>query len=345
MSGAINLTPTWVASLETNMRKIVATDFERLSTDAAAKFSCFAKEVPSLSMKEQFMWVIDTAFMDYTDKYGGTVEFQELQMAYHEFENSAVATGYEINRFKLEDLDGGGVSMAAEYARQMAFKAAYWPVQQVLKAVNNGHLATSLTYDGLPFFSASHLLNPINAATGTYSNLIAAKPIDRTNAATLDIAFNNLCDVVASIETFKNPDGLTPRNLKIKGIAVPPALRGRAVQLTNAKFIAQAVGSAGGSGDIEAVVSNWGFGQPYVFPELGAAFGGSDTSYYIMIEDAGTSTVGAIGYSNREPFRVVYNGEMTDADLSRANKLQWVLRARNNTFYMHPYLLIKVNAT
>jgi phage major head subunit gpT-like protein len=335
------------------MQIIIAEDYPRLMNDLAPTFSSFAKERPSTGMKEQFQWLIDTAGIQYVDKFGGDIKFSELMVHFKEFENQAATSGFEIPRFKLEDIDGGGIELAAGYARQIAYQAAYWPVKQVTKAVRDGGLATSLAYDGQIFFSTAHPVNPVNnrvnvvyandftgGASGIYPG---ACPIDAS--VTLQVAFDNLMKVIAYVRSLKAPDGDSPRKLRVKGIAVPPALQARALQLTNAKFIAQAVSGGGGSGDIEAIVSNWGLGQPLVVDELASNFtNGSDTTWYLLIEQNDSDQVGAIGYSNREPFKVVYNGEMTDAQLSRSTMLQWVLRGRNTTFYMHPYLLFRVRA-
>jgi hypothetical protein len=127
---------------------------------------------------------------------------------------------------------------------------------------------------------------------------------------------------------------------------VPPALQARAQQLTNARFIAQAAASGGGSADVEYVVNNWGYGQPVVAPELGSAFtNGSDTSYYVVAEQLASDELGSLLYIEREPFSIVYNTGMTDAQLRRASTLQWTIKGRNVVGYGHPYLLFKVKAS
>jgi Mu-like prophage major head subunit gpT len=345
------LTPRFVTDLETRMKTVSTQEYQRLSAVGAEAF-LFAKERPSTGMREQLIWMMDTAKIEYVDKFGGTVKFEEMVANIKEYENKAATAGLKLNAYQFDDLNGGGIEQAANWARQIGHLAAYWPREQILTAVRNGELATSTTYDGQAFFSTAHPVNPFDTVTGNFANLFTgaasgvypgACPIDAS--VTLDVAFTNLQKVFTYISTLKMANGVSPRMLKIKGIAGPTALMPRLLQLTNAKYIGQPGTGGLATADVEAIVRNWGLGMPYEIPELGAAYtNGSDTSYYMLIEQAGSDEVGAIGYSNREPFQIVYNGPQTDAQLARNNELQWVVRGRNATFYMHPYLLFKVKA-
>ncbi len=135
---------------------------------------------------------------------------------------------------------------------------------------------------------------------------------------TLDVAVDNLAKVIAYIASIKMPNGEDPRGLRVKGLLVPPALTARASQLTQAEYIAQAAASGGGSGDIRAIISRWGFGVPQQADELASVFtGGSDTTYYVIAEQITSSELGAMVYVNREPFQMIFHGPMTDAQLAR----------------------------
>jgi phage major head subunit gpT-like protein len=199
------------------------------------------------------------------------------------------------------------------------------------------------------FFSGSHPLNPFDASVGTYTNNFTAGsgpgavPID--TSVTVDVALANLGKAIQYVHTLKMPNGVDPRGLRVSKLVVPSALVPRAQQLTNAKYIAQAAASGGGAADIEAMVANWGLGAPEEAPELSAAFGGSDVDYYLLAESITSDDVGAFTYVNREPFQIVYNGEMTDAQLARVNELQWLTRGRNVVGLGHPYLAFRCRAT
>lgn len=347
------LTVSYLFDIERRMQIVGAEEYQRLLSNLW--FRRVTKEFPMDGKSLRLQWLMDTAGIQYTDRLGGGVEFEELMMNSWEFTAKAATNGFKLNVNQFKDVDGGGINLAASWARQTASYGAYWPQKQVAATINGGAAAASLGYDGVPFFATNHPINPLNTAIGTYANLLTstasgiypgAVPIDVANASTVDVAFNNLQKAIAYINGgLTMPNGVDPRFLKVRALIVPTALTMRAQQLTNAKFIAQAASSGGGSGDVEAVVRNWGIGEPIEAPELGSAFGGSDTDYYLAAETITSDPVGAILYGNREPFSIVYNTGMTDAQLQVANELQWSNRGRNVFTYGHPYLLFRCKAT
>lgn len=343
------LTPSFTMDLERRMRVVSAREYERLSRNLY--WQKLAKEMPSTGRAERLIWLLDSAKIEYVSRLGGEVTFDDIISNTTEFEAKAATAGLKLNRFQLEDHDGGGVQLAAHWSRQMGSYAAYWPQKQVAQAIRvNGN-----TYDGLSYFNAAHPLNPFESV-GTYANDFTgaasgiypgAVPID--SSVTLDVALTNIGKAIAYVNSIKMPNGEDPRGLHITGIMGPSALVPRMQQLTNAKFIAQAGTGGAGSGDIEAVVRNWGLGEPIEAPELGSAFttgaAGSDTTYYLIAEGLTSDDVGGLVYVNREPFSIVYNGEMTSDALARMNELQWLTRGRNVVGYGHPYLLFRCKAT
>jgi phage major head subunit gpT-like protein len=347
------LTPRFLIDLETRMRIIANTEYSRLTS--ALWYKNAAKEMPMTGMRERLVWLLDTARIEYVNKFGGEITFEDILSNTVEYESKAATAGLKLNRAQLDDHDGGGVQLAAQWTRQITAQGAYWPQKQIAKLINAGDQSGSTAYDGQLFFSGSHPLNPFDSTVGNYSNILTggasgsypgACPIDAATVPAIDTAFNNLAKAITYVSTFKMPNGEDPRMLKVKGLLVPPALVPRAQQLTNARYIAQAASSGGAAGDIEAVIRNWGLAQPIEGTELGSAFtNGSDTSYYLLIEQAGSDELGALNYMTREQFSIVFNGEMNDAQLARANELQWFTRGRNVATYGHPYLMIKVKAT
>lgn len=345
------LTPEFVFALEQRMRVIAAQTYPALLENLV--YNRFTKELTSTGRKERLIWMLDTAGIDYVNALGNEVEYDNLVSNTVEYEAQAATKGFQINKNDLEDLDGGGVDAAAEWTRQVTTYAAYWPQKQIMKLIREGETAGHTSYDGEVFFSAAHPLNPFDDTVGTFSNLFTGgsgsgafdkAPID--NSVTVDAAFQNLNRVIASIETIPMANGEDPRGLRAGMLIVPPALAGRAQQLTNARYIAQAAGSSGGgAAEVEAVVRNWNIGEPIVVPELAAAFGGSDTDYYIIPKQMTGDSLGAFVYVNRQPFEIVFNSPMTDKELNVANELHWTIRGRNITAYGHPYLAFKVKKT
>lgn len=343
----MQITPSFLFDLESNMRLITSRAFDNLNK--ATWWNKVAKRMPSGSKKERLSWLLDSARIVKTIKGGGQITFEDIVAITTEFESENAAAGLKLKKEQLEDLDGNGVQMAAHWSRQMGAYAAYWPQKLIADAIRTNPVG----YDGVAFFHASaHPVNPFNTGAGNYANLFTgaasgiypgAVPIG--GATTLDVAVANIAKAIAYVSSIKMPNGEDPRQLKVSGLLVPPALVTRAQQLTNAKFIAQAAASGGGGADVEAVVRNWGLGQPIEASELGSAFGGSDSSYYLLAEEITSDDLGAFAYVDREPFSIVYHGPQTDAELARIREFQWTTEGRNVVGPGHPFLMFRCDAT
>jgi phage major head subunit gpT-like protein len=340
------ITPSYLTDLETNMRVISAREYERLTSDLWWRKIC--KEISSTAKKERINWLLDTARIQRTGQ-GGNMEFEDIVGQTTEFTNLNAAGGLKLRREQLEDHDGNGVDLASHWSRQMGAYAAYWPQKMLAAAL----LANPTGYDSKAFFATDHPVNPFDSNAGTFRNRFTSTAsgiypgaLDISTAVDVSTALQNIAKAIAYIASIKMPNGEDPRMLRVGALLVPPALAARAQQLTNAKVIAQAVGSAGGSADVEAVVRNFGLGQPVVCPELGSAFtGGSDTTWYLAMEEITSNELGAFVYVNREPFSVIYHGPQTDAQLARRREFQWTTEGRNVVGPGHPYLLFRCEAT
>jgi phage major head subunit gpT-like protein len=341
------ITPSFLFDLESNMRVLTAQEYERLTSQLWWTKIC--KLGPTSGAKrERVSWLLDSARIQRTNK-GGNVEFEDIVSATTEIEHLNAAAGLKIKKEQFEDVDGNGIDYASHWSRQMGAYAAYWPQKMLAQQV----LANGATYDGLSFFNAAHPVNPFLTAAGTFSNVFTgaasgiypgALPID--SSVTVEVAVQNIAKAIAYVASIKMPNGEDPRFLRLAHIIVPPSLVARAQQITNAKFIAQvAAANAGGSGDVEAVIRNFGLGQPIEAAELGSAFGGSDTTYYLAMEEITSNQLGAFSYIQREPFSVLFYGPQNDAQLARIREFQWLTEGRNNILNGHPYLLFKANAT
>jgi phage major head subunit gpT-like protein len=285
--------------------------------------------------EDTLIWPLDSAQIRQTIKGGGQMTFDDIVSQKTVIESTHAVAGLKLTRDQLDDSNGRGAALAAHWSKGVGAYAAYWPQ----KLLASGIIANPTAYTGVSFFNASHPVNPYDSAAGTYSNLRAAVPIG--GATTVDAALANLATVTAGISVIPTATGTDPRRLRAKYLFVPPALAARAAQLTDAKFIAQAASSGGGSGDVQAVIKTIGLLQPIVCEELAAAFGGSDSSYYIGCEEITMGELGAWVYLNREPFAIIYHGEMTDAQIARTREYQWTTEGRNAIQPGHPYLMHK----
>lgn len=346
----MTISPQFLFDLESRMRLISAESFDSLNRKTW--WRSVAKEMPSQSARERLCWLLDTAKIEYVAE--GNMDFEELVTLTTEFEARNAAKGLKLTRNQFEDLDGNGVKLAAAWSRAIGQHAAYWPQKQVAAAI----LANGTAYDAKAFFASDHPINPFDGAAGAYANLhktaggasgAGACPIDKS--VTLEEAFENLSTLFAYIASIPQPNGDDPRLLRPTQLVVPTALMPRASQLTAASFIAMdSAGGGGGSADgVKAFMSAMGIKPPIEAPELGAAFGGSDTAFYVVCEEVGSDELGALTYVNREPFAVTYYSGAgagaspnLDVQLSRSRQLEWHVQGRNVVGYGHPFLLHRV---
>lgn len=351
MSGSALLTPEFVFDLESRMRMLTENEYAAFA--ANSQWQRFAGFSTIQSKKERISWLLSTAMIEYVNRLGGEVTFDSIVAQTTEWEYKAATAGLRLNRYQLLDHDGNGVEAAGQWSRDMGEYAGYWPQKQIMKAVRDGEAAGSVSYDGVPFFSGSHPLNPFASENGTYANLFTggasgafpgALKIDES--VSVDVAVKNVGLALAYIRSIKMPNGEDPRGLRGVAIMHPPALENRVQQITGAKFIAQAATAGGGSGDVSAIISNWKFEAPICVDELGAGFpNGDDTSWYIVAKQGGTaSELAPVVYVERETFNIVYHDGMSSSELLKANGLEWVLRGANNVHYGHPYQMFKAKA-
>lgn len=338
------ITPEFMFDLESNMRQVTTNEFSRLASNTW--WDKLAKRVPSLSKKERITWLLDSAQIE--RKSSGQAVFDDLVGKTVEYENEYATAGLLLKKEQLEDLDGNGVKASAHWSRQMGYQAAYWPQVEVAAALR----ANGTGYDGKALFATDHPVNPFNGGAGTFANLFTgaasgiypgACPLGDT--VTVEVALNNLAKAIAYIASIKMPNGRDPRMLRPAGILCPPRMTARLTQLTNAKTLVQSATSGALTGDVEAVIKNFGIGMPIEAHELGSAFGGSDTSCYLLMDGITTDELGALAYIDREPFGITYHGPMTSAELARKREFQWLEAGRNTVGLGHPYLVFRLDAT
>jgi phage major head subunit gpT-like protein len=357
------VTPTFLFDFESRMQRITENEFARITLGDNMWWRDVVKVRNTGKRREIIAWLLSTAQIR-AEGQGGNRHFENMVAKYLEVPVTVSGEALELDKNQLEDNDGDGFDFASEWSTQMGFQMAYFPQAATANLILNGESTTSApaAYDGLSYFNTAHPVNPFRSSAGTYANLLTgassglypgALPIDES--VSLDQAFVNLGKARAYIASLKMPNGKTPRFLKIRGLMVPPSLVNRAQQLTNARTIAQMAGAlsannfGAGSGDVEAIIRNWNFGQPIEVQEFATGVAADATSWYILTEQVQNTQLGALVYVEREPFSINYytgmgGGTGVDAILAREQKLQWHCRGRNGIAFGHPYALFKVKA-
>jgi len=345
------VTVSYVMDFESNMRALQENEYARFQDPRNVWWDLIARRRPTATKRELLAWFLSTAEL-FDQGQGGNFRFQDPIMLETEFTVKTAGAGLRIRRQQLEDIDANGVDggeglrAAAKYATDMGAMFGYWPQLKVAELLKAGESGTG--YDSVPFFSASHPLDGGAGQTGTYSNLLIGAGYRIDSGVTLDQAAINLAAVYKAIRGIKMPNGHQVRMLRPAGILVGPSMFPRVAQLLDAKFYgAQAAGGAG-SADFTGYVARMGYGKVTEGPELVESE--YDTSYYVIVEQLGSSELGPMVYIDREPFSTRYytgrgGGNGVDAILDRSDELEWHSSGRNVAGYGHPYLLIKVKAS
>jgi len=348
------LTPQWLMDFESNMQLLTESEYERLSSNLW--WSKFMKTRPSSTKRELVAWLLSTAQIESRD-VGGQMPFEDMVSRYTEYTNLDAGAGLRMRKQQLEDLDGNGLDVASQWSRDIGAYMAYWPQKQLVNLMKNGATAGNNSYDGVTYFNNAHLYRDDNTATfaNIFTGAAASTPSTDPNDAgypgaivldesvSTDTALVNLSKAFSYIRSIKMPNLSDPRFLKPVALIGPPRMQNRLVQLTSAKFLAQAAASGGGSGDVEAVISAWGMTAPVIADEL-AGFE-SDTTCFLACEQISSSQLGAFVYVEREAFKIDYYGMFDDAQLARAQEFEWHCTGRNVAGYGHPFLFYKLKAT
>ena len=340
------LTPQYLMDLESDMQVITEREYARLNSELW--WQRITKLRKTMARRDIVMWLLSTATIKDQGK-GGNIAFDDIVSQYTEIENKYSGAGLKLTRGQLEDTDGNGVDLASQWSGDIGAYMSYWPQKQVASLLKNGHTANVVSYDKVPFFAANHPINPFQSQFGTYRNVFTgaapgggdpypgACPVDVS--VNVDTALDNLGKIFAYFASIKMPNGEDPRFLRPDTILCAPRLFPRLVQLTDAKFIAQAAGSGAASADVAALIKALGYATPVMCDEL-AGFE-NDTTFFIAAKNIGASQLGGVIFTEREAYKINYYGKVDQAVLSRAQELEWHCQGRNVVSPGHPYLLFK----
>lgn len=357
------VTPQFIMDLESRQRIIQVNEFQRLTAAEFIWWNMVTKKTTSSSRREIINWILSTALIEAQDE-GGQIAYDTMYIQEMAYVHETAGKGIKIRRPQFEDLDGNGINTALEWTKQVSSHGAYWPQQQTATLLSAGE--TSLAYDAVNYFSTAHPSNPFDVSAGFYANIFtgtagagganandankalypgAVEVLTGAGGVTADVALTNLIRGYQYIWSQKMPNGILPRNLSPQLILAPPALYPSLVQITNARFIAQAAATGGGSGDVEKLIASMGFGMPMLGRDLI-----DQNAFYVFCKEMQNDELGAFGYSEREPFGIRYytgngGGNGVDAILDRIDEFEWHTRGRNKMFYGHPWVCYKFKRT
>lgn len=193
--------------------------------------------------------------------------------------NNYVAQSYTLTNKKFEltvgvevdDIDDDQYNLYGPAAEMMGMQAKEWPDDQLTPVLEAG--TAGVTFDAVPFFSATHPVDTANAGAGTQSNLFAANLFTAPNLATAR----------SNMRKFKGRDG-KPLGMNLKAVMLPPELEQAGLQLANGEYIVATFGANAATGSQTNVLR--GSFTPIINPKLTSA-----TTWY--------------GFDNRWPLRAM----------------------------------------
>lgn len=287
------ITPSFVMQYERRMRAMTEDEYVRRLSAKNIWWNKLLRTTNIEGKTERITWLLNTAMIESVGPTGsGGLTFEDLVTQTVEYPTFRHGKGIKVQRDQIEDLDGTGLNVLAEWSKQIGNDTAYYPQRLAAQLILNGANTdgSANAYDNVPYFAdqtaqtiggvsvPGHPYNPYRPSLGGYANWCkgaangtypGALPID--DGVDVDDALVNLGKAIAYISTVKMPNGVDPRFLTPAYIVAPPRMAPRLRQLMNASFVAQTAGSGAGSGDVKALIEGWGLGTPVIAQELGAS--------------------------------------------------------------------------
>lgn len=276
-----------------------STIFRSAYRDTPTPVETLATIVPSTHKIETYGWM--KRLLEMREWIGPRV-IQGLGTHSYILENKPYEATLQVDREEIED-DALGLFDAR--ASEMGRVAARIWFKLLIDALVNGNVSTSLGFDGVPFFSQSHPLNP----AGVQSNDIRSSPFSE---AKLD-------EGVALMRRYAGEDG---RFLGVNPthIIIPPELEMTVRKVLNAATVAN-----GGTN-----VFN-GYLQIIVIPELAASGGQGATSTWYLADLS--APIKPLILQKRKDVEFVSKTALTDDNVFWERKFVWGVDCRGAAGY------------
>lgn len=173
----------------------------------------------------------------------------------------------DLDKFDIEDDQFGLFNFGVQ---NMGMQAAKWPDVQIAAWIRGA--ATTTTFDGQPFFSASHPLlggDTVGAAAGGQGGIQGVPSTQSNLALSTALTFDNYSAARAAMRSYRGADG-QPLNVMPDVLAVPPQLESTAKVILEADYIPSTSGSGNSTAAGQAPMNNIykGSARVMVIPEL-----------------------------------------------------------------------------
>src|SRR5580704_5557385 len=122
---------------------------------------------------ERFEWLLNTAMIEQLTpndggESGGSINYEQLSSVMTEYFPAFHARGFKIGKIAWQNRLNRGLDPVRKWVSDTGRYAAYYPQKLTALSILNG--ANLTAYDGVPFWSTAHPVNPNIPSLGTYAN-------------------------------------------------------------------------------------------------------------------------------------------------------------------------------
>jgi phage major head subunit gpT-like protein len=298
--------------------------FESGYREAPTFYSQFSTTIPSSTEMNVYGWL---------DLLGA----QPREWLGERYVKNLVSRGYvlpnklfeltvEVPRTKIEDDQYG---LYAQKMYMMGRQAKIWPDFQVAQALINGGAATSLAYDGVPFFSASHPKDPSGEGTAAGN---------QSNDLGLALSGANFSTAISTGKSFVGRDN-QPLGTFAMGkplLIVGPTLEKTARDLVNANFFSPVATYGAAAANAPSENTYLGAADMLVSPYIT-----SSTAWYLIDRSFGMMP---IIWQLRQAPQFQTRTADTDEPVFTRDAFQYGIRMRGAAGYSLPFLAIRGNS-
>lgn len=284
----------------------------------------FTTEVPSSSRSTMHAWL--AAATAFVQEWKDARTLFEMQTLTWEVINRRWQIGWKFLDDQLKDDLSGLMVAAITAARASGEKWVEHKDSLVATTVQSGK--TKACYDGQNFFSAAHPTDPTGVASGTFSNLLTAKPLNHANLIT----------ALQTMRGYKLPDGSpwVGPNSTIKLL----------VDATNVEPAKQIVGipwlsTAAAYGLAASAAPSVNIMQGVVQPIYNGWFNNEAGVWYLSAQKAG---INPIMFQRRQGVESQELGPGSQVYFER-KEYHIGQDARYEASYTHPQLMLRVEPT
>jgi len=225
----------------------------------------FCSSLPSRASRNVYAWMAQIPRMR---EWVGDRLINNIGAFSYELPNKTYEATIGVEREKIEDDEYGVFNLRVS---ELARVSNLLMDDLTIAAMRAGHSAGSETYDGVPFFSASHPVDPQQPGFGSNQS--------NYSSSGLALTATNYQTARATMMAYKGQDGFE-LNVMPDLLVVPPQLERTALTIINADFIPSDAGAGFSTSPAQAPMTNIlkGSAKVLVLPRLSA----DATTWYLL---------------------------------------------------------------